>query len=104
MTANGRIAALVIAGLAAMGGVLMRVFNVDGSGIPLFVLAALVLLGTVFDAGYLARRRSARGAWQLTAEREVDYQTGQILEVWYDPVSGGRRYLPTGERPDQYRD
>ncbi len=104
MTANGRIAALVIAGLAAMGGVLMRVFNADGGGFPLFVFAALIGLGTVFDAGYLAKRRDLRGAWQRTAEREVDHQTGQILEVWYDPVAGERRYLPTGERPDQYRD
>ena len=100
MTANGRIAALVIAGLAALGGVLVQVGSAKGGGIPLFLFAALILIGTVFDAGYLARRRSAQGAWQLTAEREVDHQTGQILEVWYDPVSGERRYLPTGQRPD----
>lgn len=100
MTPNGRIAALVLAGLAAAGGVLVQVGSGAGGGFALFVLAALILLGTVFDAGYLARRRSARGAWQLTAEREVDHQTGQILEVWFDPISGERRYLPSGERPD----
>ena len=100
MTPNGRIAALVLAGLAAAGGVLVQVGSSDSGGFPLFLLAALILLGTMFDAGYLARRRSTRGAWQLTAEREVDHQTGQILEVWYDPISGERRYLPSGERPD----
>jgi CHASE3 domain sensor protein len=100
MTVKGRIAALVIAGLAALGGVLVQVASAKGGGIPLLLFAALILLGTVFDAGYLAHRRSAGGTWQLTAEREVDHQTGQILQVWYDPVSGERRYLPTGERPD----
>lgn len=100
MTQNGRIAALVLAGFAAIGGVLVQTSSADGGGFPLFVFAALVVLGTVFDAGYLAKRRSARGAWQLTSEREVDHQSGQILEVWYDPVSGERRYMPAGHRPD----
>lgn len=100
MTPNGRIAALVIAGLAAGGGFLLQALTADGGGFPLLVFAVLVALGTVFDAGYLSRRRGGRGAWQLTAEREIDHQTGQILEVWFDPVSGERRYLPSGERPD----
>ena len=100
MTPNGRIAALVIAGLAAMGGVLLQTASAGGGGFPLFVLAALVALGTVFDAGYLAKRRSTRGAWQRTFEREVDHQSGQILEVWYDPVTGERRYVPAGQRPE----
>ena len=100
MTKNGRIAALVIAGLAALVGVLAQVFSADGGGFPLFFFAALIGLGTVFDAGYLAKRRDLRGAWQRTAEREVDHQSGQVLEVWYDPVSGERQYLPAGQRPD----
>lgn len=100
MTPNGRIAALAIAGIAALGGLLIEVTSPAGGGFPLLVFAALILVGTLFDAGYLARRRSTRGAWQLTSEREVDHQSGQILEVWYDPISGERRYLPSGERPD----
>ncbi|WP_421847315.1 hypothetical protein [Novosphingobium sp.] len=100
MTQTGRIAALVIAGLAAVGGMLVQTSSPAGGGFPLLLFAALIVLGTVFDAGYLARRRTSRGAWQLTAEREVDHQSGQILEVWYDPVTGERRYLPSGERPD----
>ena len=100
MTPNGRVAALVIAGLAAMGGVLVQAASAEGSGFPLFLFAALIVVGTVFDAGHLARKRRTRGNWQLTAEREVDHQSGQILDVWYDPVSGERRYLPTGQRPD----
>jgi hypothetical protein len=100
VTPNGRTAAFVLAGLAAVGGVFVQSAGRDGGGFPLFLFAVLVALGTVFDAGYLAPRRKTRGAWQLTAEREVDHQSGQILEVWFDPVSGERRYLPTGERPD----
>jgi hypothetical protein len=100
VTPGGRVAALVLAGLAAMGGFLVQIAGTDGGGFALFLLSGLVALGTVFDAGYLARRRGTGGAWQLTAEREVDHQSGQILDVWYDPVTGERRYLPTGDRPD----
>jgi hypothetical protein len=100
MTPNGRIAALVIAGLAAAGGLFIQTANPNGNGFPLFLFAALILIGTVFDAGYLSRRRGGQGAWQLTPEREIDHQTGEVLQVWFDPVSGERRYLPTGERPD----
>lgn len=100
MTPNGRVAALVLAGLAAAGGLFIQTADAKGSGFPLFLFAALIVVGTVFDAGHLARKRRTRGNWQLTAEREVDHQSGQILDVWYDPVSGERRYLPTGQRPD----
>lgn len=100
MTPNGRIAALVVAGFAAAGGLFLHVASARGGGFPLFLFAGLIVVGTLFDAGYLAKKRHQRGAWQLTAEREVDHQSGQILEVWFDPVSGERRYLPTGERPD----
>ena len=100
MTANGRIIGLVLAGLVFAGGVLLQVAGGDGGGVPLFVFAGLILIGTVFDVGYLAPRRTVRGAWQLTGEREIDHQSGVMLEVWYDPVSGERRYLPMGQRPD----
>lgn len=100
MTSNGRIAAFAIAGLAVTSGVWMQFASADGSGFPLFMFAALVVVGTMFDAGYLARRRKTSGPWQRTTEREVDHQSGQILEVWYDPHSGERRYLPVGQSPD----
>lgn len=100
MTPNGRIAALAIAGLAAAGGLFVQTANGKGGGFPLFLFAAMIVIGTVFDAGYRSRRRGGRGAWQLTAEREIDHQSGQILDVWFDPVTGERRYLPSGERPD----
>lgn len=100
MTPNGRIAALALAGIAALGGLFLQANSAEGGGFPLLLFACLLVAGTLFDAGYLAKKRNRRGAWQLTSERELDHQSGQILEVWYDPLTGERRYLPTGERPD----
>lgn len=93
MTRNGRIAALVLAAAMVCGGVALE--GSTGGGAGLFVFAALIVLGTVFDAGYRGRRRSPHGQWQRTGEREVDHETGAIIEVWYDPLTGERRYEPT---------
>lgn len=98
MTRGARIVALVLAAALALGGVALHAVARAGWG--LFVLAAMVLLGTLFDAGYRGRNRAVRGQWQLTGEREVDHETGAIMEVWYDPLSGERRYQPAGQRPD----
>jgi len=97
VTTNGRIAALTLAGLAAAGGFFLQSVASNGGG--LFVLAALIVIGTVFEGRYRGRRASAKGQWQATGEREVDPETGTILEVWYDPVTGERRYVPTGQLP-----
>jgi hypothetical protein len=66
----------------------------------LLILAGLIVLGTVFDARYRGRKSALRGHWQMTAEREIDHETGTILAVWFDPISGERRYLPADQRPD----
>ena len=92
MTRNGRIAALVLAAVLAGGGMALEWSSGGGAG--LFVLAALIVLGTVFDAGYRGRRRPLHGQWQRTGEREIDHETGAIIEVWYDPLTGERRYEP----------
>ncbi len=101
MTTNGRIAALVLAGLAAAGGIFLQSTGSNGGG--LFVLAALVVIGTLFERRYRGSKAAPHGRglgqWQATGEREVDHETGTILDVWYDPVSGERRYVPTGEIP-----
>jgi hypothetical protein len=34
--------------------------------------------------------------WELTKEKFVDHETGQLLEVWIDPLTGERRYEPAG--------
>ena len=38
-------------------------------------------------------------AWELTNERFIDDETGQLLEVWIDPLTGERRYEPAGGDP-----
>lgn len=37
---------------------------------------------------------AAPGNWQATGEQFVDPETGQAMEVLYDPDTGDRRYTP----------
>jgi hypothetical protein len=38
-------------------------------------------------------------AWERTSERFIDDESGQLLEVWVDPLTGERRYEPVaGDR------
>ena len=97
MTRKGRIAALGLAAAMVFGGVALE--GSSGGGAGLFVFAALIVLGTVFDAGYRGRRGSPHGQWQRTGEREIDHETGAIIEVWYDPLTGERRYEPAEHAP-----
>ena len=97
MTSNGRTLLFVLSGALVVGGIALQV--TEGQGIGLFILAAMVLIGTVFDAGYRGRNRAAHARWEKTGERELDHETGEIVEVWYDPVSGERRYESAGSDP-----
>jgi hypothetical protein len=97
MTRNGRILALVIAAAAIAGGLLL--FHAGG-GIPLLVLGALILLTVFLEPRYRGALPGPMGpGWQQTSERFRDDESGDWLEVWFDPETGERRYVPiTGKR------
>lgn len=99
MSRGARMAALVVAGLMLGGGALL--VWVANAGWPLVLMGLLIVAGTLFDRGYRARADAVgHGQWQRTGEREVDSATGTITEVWYDPLTGQRRYEPIGRAPN----
>jgi hypothetical protein len=62
------------------------------------VFGGLLTFGTLFERWqYKAAQtpRSARG--QPTGERFVDPQSGDLMEVWYDPATGERSYVRIGK-------
>jgi hypothetical protein len=95
MTGGARLAALVTAGLAAVGGIALHL--VTGHGWGLIGLAAVIALATVFERRYRAREPEGHVPWQRTGECEVDVETGAVVEVWYDPVTGARKYEPVAD-------
>jgi hypothetical protein len=92
VTGGARIAALVVAGLVAAGGIALHLMT--GNGWGLIGLGAVIALATLFEARYRARLPEGQVHWQRTGECEVDVETGAVVEVWYDPVTGARKYEP----------
>jgi uncharacterized membrane protein len=60
------------------------------------VFGAAVLIGTLFERRYRARRAAGIG-WQTTGERFVDPASGKLVEVRYNPQTGERAYVDAGQ-------
>jgi hypothetical protein len=41
--------------------------------------------------------RPLGGNWRPTDEKFVDPETGRLVTVWFDPVTGDRKYVSDGE-------
>jgi hypothetical protein len=70
----------------------------DGMWVAL-VGAVLVVVSAMEQVRYRLSSGSSDRSLRPTAERFVDPTTGQLLQVWIDPASGERSYVPDGESP-----
>ena len=68
---------------------------VDPMTWPTVLVAAVLVGGITFErVRYGAvERKPVGGEWQETAERFIDDSSGKPVSVWFDPVSGQRRYV-----------
>ena len=89
-----RNAVLVFACLSVLLGIWLAFRGPVGPGLYALGFGILILLGTVFERWrYRKYERAPGSCWQATGERFVDPTTGKNVEVFYDPVSGERRYV-----------
>ena len=96
MTRNGRYLVLTLATVAIVGGLLL---SRAGGGIPLIVLGSIILLTLFLEPRYRGAKPGPTGSgWQQTSERFRDEESGEWLEVWFDPKSGERRYVPVSDK------
>lgn len=89
---------LLIVGLAltGIGLVLLTV----GVGWQVLALGAIVVIAVLCERWrYRSIENPLSGRWQRTGERFEDPETGQTVEVLYDPDSGERRYVPVPGKP-----
>lgn len=93
-----RTALLVFASALALGGAILLVAGLPGPGAYALGLGVLILLGTVFERWRYRANDPRPGAdWQPTGERFQDPETGKLVQVFYDPQSGERRYVSDSE-------
>jgi hypothetical protein len=101
MSANARMVVLALGPLLLFGGTLMTVLT-GGGGIGAMIVGALIIASVGLERRYGrpgAPPRVEHSDWELTKEKFVDHETGQLLEVWMDPLTGERRYEPAGRDP-----
>jgi hypothetical protein len=102
MSRNARLAVFVLGALAVAGGTVMTMLT-GGGGIGLLAIGALLFASLALEGRYGrpgAPTDVPDHAWERTSERFVDDETGKLLEVWIDPLTGERRYEPV-ERDTQ---
>ena len=100
MTRNARLAVLALGALALGGGTVLTVLT--GGGVGLMILGAVIIASVGLESRYGrpgAPTDVPPHAWELTNEKFVDDETGRVLEVWIDPLTGERRYEPAGSDP-----
>ena len=101
MSVNARLIVLALGAVLLFGGTLLTVLT-GGGGIGLIIVGALVMISVALERRYGrpgAPHAIEHGEWEPTNERFVDHESGQVLEVWCDPLTGERRYEPAGADP-----
>ena len=95
MSRNARLAIFVLGAVSLFGGTLLTI--TAGGGIGLMLIGALLIASLALEGRYGrpgAPTDVPPHAWERTSERFIDDETGQLLEVWIDPLTGERRYEP----------
>jgi hypothetical protein len=89
--------------LLGLGCVLLAVgvfhlFTGGASGLPMTVWGLVLVLAVVFERWrYRERKQTGSGEWQATEERFVDPESGRLMQVFYQPATGERRYVPVND-------
>jgi membrane protein implicated in regulation of membrane protease activity len=91
-----RTALLVFALLLTAAGAIGLLF-----GYPVWMLAlwgGVLLIAVLFERWrYRKTQVEGRGKWEQTGEKFIDPESGEAMEVLYEPVSGERRYVRVGD-------
>lgn len=92
MTGPARVIVLGISALLVAGGLALQASV--GQGWFLMGFGMLIAASVLLEGRYRGSSRNSldHGSWQRTGEREIDSETGKIVDVWFDPTTGERRY------------
>ncbi len=68
------------------------------SGWPMTIWGLVLALAVVFERWrYRQHEQLGSGEWQATEERFVDPESGRLMQVFYQPTTGERRYVPISD-------
>jgi hypothetical protein len=83
-------------------GCLFVALHAGGPMIGPAIVLGFILLGLVFETFRYRTlsRRAPGGGFSATVERFIDPESGQLVEVHFDPATGARRYVVIGDAKD----
>jgi len=86
---------LMVIGLILAGaGLVLLMMRGVSSGLQFLIWGAIVVIAVLCERWrYRRLEHPGGGKWQRTGERFEDPETGESVEVLYDPDSGERRYV-----------
>lgn len=89
-----RLAVLGAALLMLLAGAVAALTG-SGGAWPLTIWGALLAVAVLFERWRYQKPPpgAEHGNWQKTGEQFIDPESGQPMEVLYDPASGERRYV-----------
>ncbi len=87
---------LLIVGLILIGiGVIFFFMPGPQPDLPLFISGVVLTIAVLCERWrYVHKGHSHSERWQRTDECFEDPETGLIMDVFYDPASGERKYVP----------
>ena len=85
---------LLFIGLALTAAGLVLLIRGKCAYQPFLIWGSILLIAVLCERWrYRSKEHNQDSQWQLTGEKFEDPETGQTVEVHYDPVSGQRRYV-----------
>jgi len=64
---------------------------------PAAIWGCLIAAAVLVERHRYRARNAAGSGWQATDERFIDPESGQPVQVFYNPSTGERRYEPANE-------
>ena len=90
-----RLAVLAVGVALLIAGVVTALLGVPALTLWLLIVGGVLTAGTLFERVIYKPLRSQRPGvgWVKTDERFVDPNTGETVDVFYEPASGERQYV-----------
>ena len=83
-----------------IGSALSALYGDPGLTLWLLAVGGTITAGTAFERVFykpISPEKPGRG-WTDTGERFIDPESGRIVEVFFDPTSGERKYVEAGRK------
>lgn len=90
-----RLAVLLLGVGFLIAGLVALIAGVPPAALWLLIVGGAITAGTLFERVFYKPLQSNRpgAGWVKTDERFVDPNTGETVDVFYDPASGERQYV-----------